>query len=90
MLSTAGLSPVAHEFSLTSTPGRLGSESYPVAPECPRTAMAFGYWPEACVAGDVAWDEGDVVAAVPPPASPDDEHDASSAHTTATRTSRPI
>ena len=48
--------------------------------------MAFGYLPEACV----AWDEDDVAAAVPAPASPDDDHDASSAHTTATRTSRPI
>ena len=46
--------------------------------------MELGYRSEACV----ACDEGDVVAAVPASAPPDDEHDASSAHTAATRTRR--
>jgi hypothetical protein len=47
MLSTAGLSPVAQEFCLASVSGALGSESYLVAPEWPRTTTALGYWPGA-------------------------------------------
>ena len=39
MLRTAGFSPVAQEFSCASRDGSFGSDTVPVAPECPRTAI---------------------------------------------------
>ena len=43
MLSTSGLSPVAHEFCLASVVRAFGSECNPVAPEWPITTMELGY-----------------------------------------------